>query len=87
MVCGPRSEKRFYSLDTIPRERLLDDMALMESVATLSWGTLGVAVWRSGRHTPSRGISELEQLDETLVAAYTENLIRFVTIARPGTSA
>ena len=72
-----------HALDDIPREALLADETLMGAVATLSWGTLGVAVWRSGRHTPSRGISELEEHGHELVATYIENLIRFVTVARP----
>jgi AcrR family transcriptional regulator len=72
-----------FDVDSFPREALLANRAAMDTTATLSWGTLGVAVWRSGRHSPSRGISELEQLGDALVDTYIENLIRFVTIARP----
>ena len=72
-----------HDVSRIPREELLTDRALMDATATLSWGTLGVAVWRSGRHTPSRGIGELETMGDERVDAYLENLIRFVTIARP----
>ena len=70
-------------LDDIPRETLLANEPLMGAVASLSWGTLGVAVWRSGRHTPSRGVTEIEHMSDDIVANYIENLIRFVTLARP----
>ena len=72
-----------HALDDIPREELLANEALMGAVATLSWGTLGVAVWRSGRHTPSRGVAEIERTDRDYIGTYMENLIRFVTLARP----
>jgi len=72
-----------YDVDGFPREELLANHAAMDATAALSWGTLGVAVWRSGRHSPSRGISELERLGDELVDSYIENLIRFVAIARP----
>ncbi len=72
-----------YDVDRFPREELLANTAARNTTATLSWGTLGVAVWRSGRHTPSRGIHELEQRGEALVDVYIENLIRFVTFDRP----
>jgi AcrR family transcriptional regulator len=72
-----------YHIDDFPRAELLANAAAMDATATLSWGTLGVAVWRSGRHTPSRGIAELDRSGDLLVDTYIENLIRFVTIARP----
>jgi len=72
-----------YHIDDFPRAELLANAAAMDATATLSWGTLGVAVWRSGRHTPSRGIAELDRNGDLLVDTYIENLIRFVTIARP----
>jgi AcrR family transcriptional regulator len=70
-----------FSVDDYPREILLADVEALALTAMLSWGTLGVAVWRSGRHTPSRGIPELEMLGDQLIEAYIENLIRFVTLA------
>ncbi len=73
-----------YGVDDLPREELLADPEAMDMTATLSWGTLGVAVWRSGRHSPSRGISELEQMGDHFVDVYIENMIRFVTMARQG---
>ena len=73
-----------YDVDDYPREELLADQAAMDITATLSWGTLGVAVWRSGRHTPSRGVSEIERMGDHFVDVYIENLIRFVTMAPQG---
>jgi AcrR family transcriptional regulator len=72
-----------YDVDAIPREALLSNAAVLDATAALSWGTLGVAVWRSGRHSPSRGISDLEQLSDQLVDHYIENLIRLVAVAKP----
>ena len=72
-----------YGVDDFPRERMLANAALRDATAALSWGTLGVAVWRSGRHAPSRGIAELTRMEDDLVAGYIENLIRFTRGARP----
>jgi AcrR family transcriptional regulator len=72
-----------YTLDDYPREALIAHATLMAATATLSWGTLGVAVWRSGRHAPSRGIVELVEREQVLVGAYTESLIHSVGLMRP----
>jgi hypothetical protein len=42
-----------------------------------------VAVWRSGRHTPSKGITELDRMGSVLTQSNTENMLRFATEARP----
>jgi AcrR family transcriptional regulator len=72
-----------YGLDDYPREELLAQTEAIKVVATLSWATLGVAVWRSGRHTPSKGLSDLDDMSEQLIAAHTENMLRFALEARP----
>jgi len=72
-----------YGVGDYPRGELLSDRRAIETAATLSWGTLGLAVWHAGRHTPSRGITELEQLAPHLTEVATENLIR--TALRAGT--
>jgi len=72
-----------YGLDDHPIAEFLADPALIEVVATLSWATLGVAVWRSGRHTPSKGLAELDRIGPALIDAHTENMLRFAIAARP----
>jgi len=72
-----------YDVDDFPRDEFLQRSELLEITATISWATLGVAVWRSGRHTPSKGISELERLSDHLIDAHTENMIRLVNEFRP----
>lgn len=73
-----------HGIDDLPRERLLQMEGLTEITATIAWATLGVAVWRSGRHTPSEGVSELEQSGQHLIDAHTENMLRLVVESRPG---
>jgi len=72
-----------YGADDFPREELLQIQELLEITATISWATLGVAVWRSGRHMPSKGITELEQFSERFIDAHTENMLRLVIESRP----
>ena len=72
-----------YDVDDFPREALLGSDAVLDITATISWAALGVAVWRSGRHTPSKGITELERLAERFIDAHTENMIALVIESRP----
>jgi len=72
-----------YEAGAIPRDEMLARPGLAEATATVSWATLGVAVWRSGRHSPSRGISEVEEHGDHYVDTYMENLIRLTMDARP----
>ncbi len=72
-----------YGLDDFPREELLADSEVIKVVATLSWATLGVAVWRSGRHSPSKGITDLDRMGAALIESHTDNMLRFALDARP----
>jgi len=72
-----------YGLDDYPREELLAQSAAVSVVATLSWAALGVSVWRSGRHTPSKGLTELDERGKELVDAHIDNMLRFAVEARP----
>ena len=72
-----------YDVDDFPREALLGSDAVLDITATISWAALGVAVWRSGRHTPSKGITELDRLAERFIDAHTENMITLVIESRP----
>jgi len=72
-----------YGLDDYPREELLANIEAVKVVATLSWATLGVAVWRSGRHAPSKGITDLDRMGPMLIEAHTDNMLRFAIESRP----
>ena len=72
-----------YTVDDYPRDDLLADRDLLEAVAAVSWSTLGVAVWNAGRHSPSRGIPELERSAEQLVDAFVSDIIRYLAFSRP----
>ena len=72
-----------YGVDDFPRQELLAETEALKVVATLSWATLGVAVWRSGRHTPSKGITDLDRVGDQMVEAHTENMLRFAIESRP----
>jgi len=72
-----------YTLADYPREELIVNARLMGATATLSWATLGVAVWRSGGHAPSRGIPELVRQENDLMDAYRESMMRAVEALRP----
>jgi AcrR family transcriptional regulator len=64
-----------FGVDDFPREEMLAQDEVVKVAATISWATLGLAVWRSGRHTPSKGIPELEQQGEKFVAAHFATLL------------
>ena len=72
-----------YTIDTFSREALLANSAAVDATSFLSWATLGVAVWRGGRHSPSRGIAEIERMQDSLIDVYIENMIEFTRLARP----
>lgn len=72
-----------YTVDDYPRDELLADRDLIEAIAAVSWATLGVAVWNAGRHSPSRGIPELERSAEALADAFVNDVVRYVAFTRP----
>jgi len=72
-----------YDVDDFPREAMLADAAAVDAAASLSWATLGVAVWKGGRHIPSRGVSDVEAIQDRLIHNHIENMIRFTQSLRP----
>jgi AcrR family transcriptional regulator len=64
-----------FTVDDFPREALLADDDVVRLAATISWATLGLAVWRSGRHTPSKGIPELEARGQEFIEAHFSTLL------------
>ena len=67
-----------FDVGEIPRQDYLGDHDVLRLSTVLAWGTLGVAVWRSGRHTPSKGVPELAELSERLVEQHFDTLVDLV---------
>jgi AcrR family transcriptional regulator len=76
-----------YDAETFPRAELLSDPTAVEVAASISWSTLGLAVWRSGRHTPSKGVRELMELGPHLIAFHQDSMLDLVRRYRPGAAA
>jgi 3-deoxy-D-manno-octulosonic-acid transferase len=76
-----------YDAENFPRNQLLSEPVAVEVAASISWSALGLAVWRSGRHTPSKGIRELMELGPHLIASHQEAMLDLVRRSRPGDAA
>lgn len=67
-----------YSIGTIPRMALFTDPVLRALVPTVSWATLGAAVWVSGQHLPSRSIPEIGPIRDVLIGNHIELMVTLV---------
>jgi AcrR family transcriptional regulator len=67
-----------YALGKIPRMALFMDEELRALVPTVSWATLGVSVWVSGQHLPSRSIPEIGPLREALISNHIGLLMKMI---------
>jgi AcrR family transcriptional regulator len=67
-----------FDVDNFPREELLADQSLVELTSTIAWSTLGLAVWKSGGHAPSQGITDLKLRSEALIEAHINNMLKLV---------
>lgn len=67
-----------FSLGKIPRMALFTDPELRALVPTVSWATLGVSVWVSGHHLPSRSIPEIGPLRDALIRNHIDLIIAMV---------
>lgn len=67
-----------YDVGELPREDFLADPVVLRLSTVLAWGTLGVAVWRSGRHMPSKGVPELAALSQSLIDGHFDTLVDVV---------
>lgn len=67
-----------FGLEDYPKAELMKDKKLVELTSTISWSTLGVAVWKSGGHLPSAGVEDLKQLGDGLVQAHLQNMLNLV---------
>ena len=68
-----------FELGKLPRARLLKSPKVLTAVASIGWSVLGFAVWRSGRHLPSRSVKEAMSLEGK---ARREHIDLMVRIAR-----
>ena len=68
-----------YEIGELPRENLLKDVAMVSLAASVGYSTLGVAVWSSGRHLPTKveieGASDLEKL---VIASHIKRIIKSI---------
>lgn len=55
-----------FTPENYPREDLLLDKKLIELTTTIALSTLGLAVWRSGGHIPSKGIVDLQEMTDVI---------------------
>jgi hypothetical protein len=52
-----------------------NDVELMTLAASISWSTLGIAVWSGGQHVPSESVAEIDQYGSGMVNAHIERLV------------
>jgi hypothetical protein len=68
-----------YEIGELPREALLKDTATVALAASVGYSTLGVAVWSSGRHLPSKGeIEEASELEKMVIASHIKRIIKSI---------
>jgi AcrR family transcriptional regulator len=51
------------------------DVELMTLAASISWSTLGIAVWSSGQHVPSEAVAEIDQYGTDMVRAHVDRMV------------
>lgn len=73
-----RLTNNLFGIDDYPRAELMEDRKIVELTSTISWSTLGVAVWKAGGHLPSIGVEDLKQLGDGLVEAHLQNMLNLV---------
>lgn len=67
-----------WNLDNIPRMSLFMDPELRALVPTVSWATLGVAIWVAGQHLPSRSSPEIAPITNQLIDRHIALLIDLI---------
>lgn len=70
-----------FDIDNYPRAEFLLDAKLVELTSTVAFSSLGLAVWRSGGHAPSQGITDLRILKDTLTRSHIKNMLALVRSA------
>ena len=64
-----------YTVDNYPRAELMADQKIVELTGTISLSLLGLSVWKSGGHSPSSGIAELEKMKDAVAKAHIDNML------------
>ena len=68
-----------FTLGEIPKLKLIKDPRLVTLTASIGWSTLGIAVWKAGRHLPSGSIKEVGLLERQMVKSHIDRLIDQIT--------
>jgi AcrR family transcriptional regulator len=69
-----------YTLGKVPRDKLLLNIKLIQLTASIGWSCLGLAVWHSGRHLPSKQLSLKSTLTKQLMKTHFDNIIALVKL-------
>lgn len=62
----------------VDRREFAEDAVFKHIVPSVAWSTLGVAVWVSGRHTPSSATVEARKTFDELLESHIENVLTIV---------
>ena len=68
-----------YTADNYPRAEFLIKKDIIGIVATIALSTLGVAVWKSGSHSPSKGIQDLLDISDFIMETHFQNMIKLAS--------
>lgn len=64
---------------SIPRAKMIMDPRIVALTSSIGWSTLGIAVWKAGRHLPSGSIKEIGLLERQMVKSHVDRLIEQIT--------
>lgn len=70
-----------FTVDNFPRAEFLLDLKLVQLTSTVAFSTLGLAVWKSGGHAPSQGITDLKVISDSLTKSHIRNMLALVRSA------
>ncbi len=65
-----------WTSDSYPRQEFLAQKEVIGIVSTIALSILGVAVWKSGSHSPSKGIKDLHEMSEVILQTHIQNMIK-----------
>jgi hypothetical protein len=57
------------------------DLKLVQLTSTVAFSSLGLAVWKSGGHAPSQGITDLKVISDSLTKSHIRNMLALVRSA------
>ena len=65
-----------YTPESYPRQEFLVQRDVIGIVSTIALSILGVAVWKSGSHSPSKGIKDLHDMSEFIIETHIQNMLK-----------